>query len=86
MTWETAKLHSIQPCLLGGGWIDIGYLSALRLVKSKAGVGVPFGGWVLQHRFEGNIKTHPITWLVEERSLLAYVLGKIAKKDLVLHG
>ena len=81
VTKSMAKLHSIPLCLIDGGWKDIGYLSSLRIVKKEVEGDGTNGEWAVQHRLEGQVKTFPLSWLVDDHPILRLVLEKESEKS-----
>lgn len=53
----------IPPVLQQGGWVDIGYDSALRVDNGR-----------LLHRLNGEVIRRSLDWLMVERPLLVWVL------------
>ena len=79
MSEDTAKLHSVPRLLRSGEWVDIGHLSALRLVRNKARVDLFDDVWMLHHKFEGRITARPLSWLTVDMPLLNLALKKTKK-------
>jgi hypothetical protein len=57
------KFKVVPPVLESGDWVSIGHRSEIRLIRGE-----------LQHRLDGIIQTHPLSWLLEDKPLLAHSL------------
>ena len=57
------RIDQIAPVVAAGGWVDIGYDSAIKLE----------GGKIL-HRVSGVVKPRKLSWLVDELPLLNWIL------------
>jgi hypothetical protein len=73
MTKSMPIRHLIPDCLTGGLWVDIGHLSAIRLVTSK-------GKSMIEHYFEGKVKSLPLSWLVDDMPILMLILENKCEK------
>tara|TARA_R100000700_G_scaffold30415_2_gene37395 strand:+ start:886 stop:1116 length:231 start_codon:yes stop_codon:yes gene_type:complete len=60
-----SPVSEVPPVLQQGGWINIGYDSALKFDKGK-----------LFHRLNGKVIQRNTKWLMVERPLLVWVLNR----------
>ena len=69
---HSQKLNQVAPVLRDGDWVTIGYDSEIKLQGCK-----------ILHRLDGRITRHPLAWLVDDKPLLNWILGKQSKKNTV---
>lgn len=65
MISDTQYRDLIAPVLLGGDWICIGHNSAIKLEGDK-----------IMHRLEEEVTAHDLSWLVDDLSLLNWILSQ----------
>jgi|19_taG_2_1085344.scaffolds.fasta_scaffold43406_3 hypothetical protein len=67
-----SPVSEFPPILKEGGWVDIGYDSALKFSEGK-----------LWHRLNGKIVSRPEGWLMVERPLLVWILQYATRETCV---
>ena len=69
MDRPNSPVSEFPPILKEGGWVDIGYNSALKFSEGK-----------LWHRLNGKIVSRPERWLMVDRPLLVWILKYATRK------